>query len=107
MDFRNWGEVTAVFLSIEVFLREKPSVVVIHPVSMKLKVHPGVFHNLYYIWEVKAMLSLIYHPCKPPGSAFHPAISHVVVNFRKVTIKLPFYLTTLHSLGKLDWPENC
>lgn len=55
MDFRNWGrEVTAVCLSIEVFLREKPSVVVIRPVSMKLKVHPEVFHNLY-IWEVKAM----------------------------------------------------
>lgn len=70
MDFRNWGrEVTAVYLSIEVFLREKPSVVVIHPVSMKLKVHPGVFHNVY-IWEVKAMLSLIYHPLQAPRLCF-------------------------------------
>lgn len=40
MNFRNWGrEVTAVCLSIEVFLREKPSVAVIHPESMKLEAH--------------------------------------------------------------------
>lgn len=40
MHFRNWGrEVTAVCFSIEVFLREKTSVAVIHPESMKLEAH--------------------------------------------------------------------
>lgn len=38
-EFSGSREVTAVYLSIEVFLREKPSPVAIHPVSMKLEAH--------------------------------------------------------------------
>lgn len=53
--------------SFEVFLREATSVVT----------HPGVCHNAH-LWEVKAVLTLIFH-C-PLGSAFRPVVGHMVVD---------------------------
>lgn len=68
------------YSSFEVFLREKLLAVAIHSVSMKLEAHlPWSFMTLLHDFlESQGCVIFISH-C-PLGSAFHPVVSHMVVD---------------------------
>lgn len=95
-------------LSIEVFLREKPSVAVIHPESMKLEAHS--LECFVTFASGKSRPLLIYLRLKAPRLCFSSCHQSRGSEAQEIDRKAPSFLfclfLTLYSHGTSDWPEN-